>query len=361
MKYCYSLSWLLALLFFWLNTCPAKGNGLAPFDPDQVPERPDYGQEQSWIVLPESPDQYGVDVFWVYPTILSDETAWLMEISDPQLQEAATRTLSRQAGVFSGQANLYAPLYRQMNLAALDLDKEQQELLMAYGYQDIRQALLYYLRRYNRERPFILAGHSQGAKLLTELLVREWGKLGGEERLVAAYLIGWSVTRGDLQQNNRLGLCTAPKQTSCIISYNTVAPGMQSQAPTVLPGALVVNPLSWTTDQAIVSGRQNLGSVFFHGDDSRTVIPGFTSAQIIDGALVVRPTQVSLLPSPSPAFPQGVYHPYDYGLFYENIQANLAQRIQAFLTLHPEQSGGPGLNRGYPAQDQAEREAAADE
>jgi hypothetical protein len=31
-------------------------------------------------------------------------------------------------------------------------------------------------------------------------------------------------------------------------------------------------------------------------------------------------------------FPSGVYHAYDYALFYENLKANAAERIRAFQT-----------------------------
>lgn len=36
--------------------------------------------------------------------------------------------------------------------------------------QDIEHAFDYYLKHYNQGRPFILAGHSQGAKSVIELL-----------------------------------------------------------------------------------------------------------------------------------------------------------------------------------------------
>jgi len=29
-------------------------------------------------------------------------------------------------------------------------------------------------------------------------------------------------------------------------------------------------------------------------------------------------------------FPKGVYHAFDYSLFYENLKVNIAERIEAF-------------------------------
>jgi len=48
-------------------------------------------------------------------------------------------------------------------------------------------------------RPFILAGHSQGSNLLLMLLERRFGDAALREQLVAAYVIGWSVTAEDMQ------------------------------------------------------------------------------------------------------------------------------------------------------------------
>lgn len=308
------------------------GMSLPPFDPDTLPQTPDYAKDASWLALPANPNQYAVDVFWVYPTILHDESNWLMDISSPELKAAAQNSIVRQASVFTGQANLYAPLYRQMNMAALALSEDEISTIGGYGKQDVERAFHYYLEHYNNGRPFILAAHSQGSDTLTSLVVRKWGSLGVEKQLVAAYLIGWSITQDDLKQNNSLKMCGSAQETNCFISYNTVASGRQSVAPTISKGAVVVNPLSWKIDTAKAPANLNLGARFFNKDGSSQTLPYFTSAQAQDYGLIVIPIDSSLVDSDSATFPKGVYHPFDYSLFHENLKANVAQRIQAFLT-----------------------------
>jgi hypothetical protein len=323
----------IVMAIFMATFCfagPARSE-LATFNPDNVPAAPDYAHKASWLALPDNPDQYAVDVFWVYPTINCDATQWLMPITDKILCTKAANTLTTQASVFSIQANLYAPFYRQMNMAGLGLPEKDRDTIMSYGKQDVWHALNHYLKHSNKGRPFILAGHSQGSNILTDLMIDHWGKLRVEKRLVAAYLIGWSVTPEDLKTNPALEICKSATQTGCIITYNTMAPGKQEDAPTRIPGTFVVNPLTWSTTDKKGAAAMNLGSAFFHDDGTVLIRPGFTSAQIVDCGLVVEPADPSLLASPMSTFPQGVYHPFDYALFYKNLMANVAERIQNML------------------------------
>jgi pimeloyl-ACP methyl ester carboxylesterase len=318
-----------AVILLLTTVCPSQADGLPPFDSKSIPPQPNYSQTDSWLALPESSNRFAVDVFWVYPTILHNNTDWLMDITSPEQQSAAAATLYKQAAVFSCQANLYAPYYRQMNMAALGLGAKQQSELIAYGLDDVWAAFTYYLKHCNQGRPFILAGHSQGSNIIVDLAIRHWGSTNAEDRLVAAYAIGWSITEKDLAANPSIHICESPNQTNCFINYNTMAAGRQEAAPTRAPGAIVVNPLSWTTNDSFVPASRNMGATFADHDRSETRAH-FTSAQIVDSGLVVAPADLTMMPA-APGFPKGVYHVYDYALFFENLRTNAAQRIQQML------------------------------
>ena len=109
-----------------------------------------------------------------------------------------------------------------------------------------------------------------------------------------------------------------------------MAEGKQSVAPTLKKDALTVNPLSWTMDGVFVPADKNFGSVFFGENNEPTSYPHFTSAQIVDSGLIVQPENVDLVTIEGSHFPAGVYHAFDYSLFFENIKANIAERIEAF-------------------------------
>jgi hypothetical protein len=325
----------LVVICFILSTGAGWcGSSLPAFDPVEAASPIDYSLSESWLAVPQQEDRFAVDVFWVYPTVFSGDSGWLMNISDQEMRNRAQATLARQASVFSCQANLYAPMYRQMNMAGLSLTTNQRESLMEYGRADLANALDYYLKNQNKGRPFILAGHSQGAELLLEWALKHWGSTGVEDGLVAAYVIGWSITKDDLTRNEAVRVCRRSGETGCFVSYNSVAPGHLKDAPTIRPGAVVVNPLSWTTDEALVPATSNLGSAFFAADGTTQTIPGFASAQVEGDGLVVVASDPALLQTGSSTFPTGVYHPFDYGLFFENLRSNSAERIQSYLIAH---------------------------
>lgn len=289
---------------------------------------PDYSQSRNWLALPQAPAK-PVDVFWVYPTVYQGKPI-LADLSDPQMREAAAQTLQIQASVFADAANIFAPLYRQANVSVLSMDQTTKERYLGVGLSDVTAAFDYYLEHLNGGRPFILAGHSQGSNLLLDFLKKRAGDPALRERLVSAYVIGWSVTGEDLKNHPALRVCQNARQTGCIITYNCVADGAQEKAPTILPGAVVVNPLTWETNGALAAADRNLGSVLFDGDGRHRTIPHFTSAQVKNFGLVViplDPAALDWLP-----FGPGVYHSYDYSLFYENLKANAAERIAAYLT-----------------------------
>ena len=311
------------------ETSDTDASTMPPLDLDTKPAAPDYTVPEGWLVKPVTPTA-PIDVFFVYPTVLSNDTDWLMDTTQPEMRAAAMKTVNTQASVFEGQANIYAPMYRQMNLAGLSLSDADAAPLLDIAQDDVGRALTYYLEYENNGRPFFLAGHSQGSNILTDLLIEYWGSTGAEDRLIAALLPGWSLTPEDLTTNPSLRICERADQTGCIISYNSMAEGRQSVAPTLKEGALAVNPLSWTIDGAFVPADKNLGAVFFDEAGVPTTYPHFTSAQIVDGGLIVQPENVDLVTVESSNFPDGVYHAFDYSLFYENLVANIAERIDAF-------------------------------
>ncbi len=288
-------------------------------------QSPDYVRAANWLARPAKA-AHPVDVFWAYPTVYQGK-ALIADISDPQMRQAAERTLIAQASVFDGQANIFAPLYRQANVSVLAMSPADKAAKLAVGQRDLAAAFAYYLEHLNQGRPFFLAGHSQGSNLLTNLLLARAGD-PAMKNLVAAYLIGWSVTRDDLAKHPAVKICVRADQTGCVVTYNSVAAGYQKKAPTIQPGAISVNPLTWTIGGELAPASLNRGAVFFNEDGAKTVRPAFTSAQNQEGGLVVAPADPSLLTNL--CFGQGVYHAYDYSLFYENLRLNAARRIKAF-------------------------------
>lgn len=117
---------------------------------------------------------------------------------------------------------LYAPFYRQASLTPND-----PVYVAGIPTTDGTAAFDYYTKNYNNGRPFILAGHSQGANTLANLLS---GYLKTNStvlaRMIAAYVIGYPVTTEYLSNNPHLKFVSGSNDTGVIISYNTEAPGV---------------------------------------------------------------------------------------------------------------------------------------
>lgn len=324
----------LLVFSFIISFLPSCNSSNSPSSTAETPTdgipTPNYAEKESWLAFPDNPDEYPVDILWFYPTVV-EEGNMLMDYTDTELQQAAMETVDHQASVFMDSANLYAPFYRQLNKNGFSLEIRKVNELLAYGQDDMWRAIEYYLEHYNNGKPFIIAGHSQGSSNLLEIIKKNWGSTGKEEQLVAAYLIGYSITPNDIVANPLIRMCESPTDTNCFISYNAVKDGVQDLSIQITDGTWVTNPLSWessTENGELVAADKNLGAVFFPEETSPIEYPFFTSAQIKDSGLVCDVADPDLI-SPS-AMPEGIYHRDDYSLFYENLKANAKERILAF-------------------------------
>jgi hypothetical protein len=165
-----------------------------------------------------------IDCFYVYPTISTDQTP----NADLTADRAEIEVTREQAARYSSVCNVYAPVYRQVTLAALfnSLGPEAGAPDRELAYADVLDAWKHYLANYNRGRPFILTGHSQGAGILRRLVAEEIENddaLRG--RLVSALLIGGglAVPEGaDVGQDfQKVPVCHAPSETGCAVSFST--------------------------------------------------------------------------------------------------------------------------------------------
>ncbi len=307
----------------------------------------DYSIREHWLALPVSNDK-PVDVFYLYPTSWQKTESSepnICDIDNPMMLAASNNAYSRQATAFEPVGNIYAPYYRQADAAytlGLPLE-EQEEVIGGIPKTDAFAAFDYYIQHYNNGRPFILAGHSQGSNVLVYLL-SEYMKDNPEvySRMVAAYVIGYSVTEEFMAQNPHLLFAEGPDDTGVIISYNTEASQVIGNNPVVLPGALVINPISWTRSEELAPAEDSRGSIMLNPDgtvilDSSGQIRRFENyadaqIDITKGVLICSTADVEKLSPGNAVFGKGVYHSFDYPFYYYNLRENAANRVQIFLS-----------------------------
>ena len=162
-----------------------------------------------------------IDCFYVYPTVSGQPT-----INANRRIEAEQRAVARQqASRFSEVCRPFAPVYRQLTLAAITRPEDVPPRAARRAYLDVRNAWREYLRRHNRRRGVVLIGHSQGAYILRDLVRREIDRRPRvRRRLVSALLIGGNVlvrrgrpAGGDFR---KVHACRRASHTGCVIAYS---------------------------------------------------------------------------------------------------------------------------------------------
>lgn len=323
-----------------------------PFDASAVPPAPDPRDPAAWAALPEledgadaflpelpaiDPRAAPADVFYLHPTTALG-TRWNAPIDEPAIVEATTRggTLI-QASVFNACCAVYAPRYRQAHGRAFVQPDAEGDRAIDVAFADVSAAFTQFLAR-TGDRPFIVAGHSQGAILAARLLRERIGGTPLQRRLVAAYLPGAPLRPDDLGPH--LPLCDHPARTGCVITWHARGPRYRpndlefdADDPNTMTGRLCVNPITWTTDGAHAPASANPGAVFFD-TDAPALLPAFADAQCVDGTLVIttlgdldRDFMSTLL-----LYVTGPenYHPIEVQLFYASLRRNAADRVAAF-------------------------------
>lgn len=324
-----------------LQTVPETEPELIPYGADaftgleRYADPVDYSDPDNWLSLPKNREK-NVDAIFLYPTVygtMTEAAEDMAYIDDMSMRIGAALTAATQASVFGESCNLFIPYYRQFTVdALLEMDEQYPQLMEYCVSQDIYRMLDYYFKYENQGRPFILAGHSQGSLWLTYIL-EDYMADHPEylQNMVAAYVIGYSVTEDYLARNPHLKFAEGADDTGVIISYNTEGPGNRDQFNCVVrEGAISINPINWKRDDSYASEKENAGSLDGEGE----IGPGLADAKVdLERGVVICEsieTEPELQSAMAEYFGPESYHLQDYSLYYGNLQKNVADRIAAF-------------------------------
>jgi hypothetical protein len=292
---------------------------------NSTPKATDYSNTNHWLTVPAT--NLPVDIFYLYPTswTSTNSNPEVCAIDNPSMLQEAPQAFAKTATAFETIGNIYAPFYRQSNLTANALVTEA-----GIPTTDAIAAFDYYIQHFNQGRPFILAGHSQGAYVLSNLLA-EYMKAHPEvyARMIAAYVIGWPVTAQYLAYNPNFNFADGPDDTGVIISYNTQAPNVPPGFNPVLWGMVgtVINPLTWTRAETLATTNQGFGSFMPNTNGVYVRVPQYADARIdiTNGVLICSTADEGTIGT------HGIYHIFDFPFYYFNIRSNAANRVTKFL------------------------------
>ena len=335
-----------------------------PFGELPHPAAPDYANPAHWAALPyradaadltPAGDAFGdrqasarVDVFYIHPTTYRGSEFWNQPLDDAVTNKwTDDSVIARQASVFNACCRVYAPRYRQAGAASLMAPPAMNGMQAhEFAWLDVRAAFRYYMKHWNQGRPFIIAGHSQGAAHTERWLQEFAGDPKLRARLVAAYPIGIAFPRGVVSRSfNGVPVCQEPRDTGCFVSWNTFDP--DSDGAQLVASAqqrylarygdnpetevVCVNPLSFSLARPAAPASANLGAL------PATRVDGSlppTEAGMLGATCANSVVRVSSVPATGYAIvrlPAGMLHFNDFDLFYQNIRINAVARTDAWL------------------------------
>jgi hypothetical protein len=294
------------------------------------------------VAKPAGPPR--ASIFFIHPTSYLERGHWNAPLDDKESQWRARLFVKSEASAFNSVGEVWAPKYRQATFGAFLTRKEDSKKALDFAYRDVAAAFEAFLRQAPRDRPIILAAHSQGSLHLIRLLAERIAGKPEAKRIVAAYAVGWPVsTSADLPS---LGLpaCETAGQASCILSWQSFGepadPKMVTDAydASAGPGGLsragspmlCVNPLTGTIGGAGAAAA-NRGTLIPNKDLNAGELraPGVAARCDVRGFLLIG--EAGALPDLGPyVLPGNNYHVYDYALFWANVRADAEARLAHF-------------------------------
>ena len=346
------------------------------FDHGDEPPKPDYSNSTNWAARPENdaqqfyiPDESykvnrndnDVDVFYIHPTGFY-EKKWNSDMD--RNKSAFERTeimLANQVSAFNESCNIYAPEYRQATYFAF-FDKNQNgKKALDLAYTDVESAFDYFIENNNNDKPFIVAGHSQGALHAQRLIINRIQGTSLQERFICAYAIGYMIPDNlydDLFPSIKRS--ENYNDTNCIVSWSTVVEGFKrsrEKTPFWTPNGwtsepmvqkiVSTNPFSWTNDsdwhlspqnKSIINKSQDYDFTdqisIAHTGTKKSI--GLTrvqefSASLNDKSGLVETRGPLIDNIKKMKFFSGDLHSFDMMLFWGTLRQNVKDRIKTFV------------------------------
>ena len=290
---------------------------------ERIPAAPDYQDSTQWYITDR---QAVADVFY----IISTETGDYMLPSGETCHYADTYNDSLRAPLYgemlgvdtlvSGKLNYYSPYYRQCSLQSFENDSLV-AVRMPLAMEDVRRAFDYYLKHQNNGRPFILAGFSQGAHIMLELL-KEMDD-NTFQRMIAAYAIGITIS----EKHPHIVAAKGADDTGVTICYNSVR-DTNCVMPKWTKSLVNINPVNWRTDSmsaTLITEPSPLLPVSEQKKDTMTVHLDTASGLMIVKGYTAKDYMLPLLGV------EGNYHTREIWLYRDQLRDNMALRVTSFL------------------------------
>ena len=293
---------------------------------DVLPQAPQYSDPSQWYITSRNAV---ADVFYITSTETGDYTlagGTVCHYADTRNDSTRGPILSEMQGVdalIGGTLNFYSPYYRQCSLQTFTSDSLMQARL-PIATDDVRRSFRYYLDHLNGGRPFVLAGFSQGAMIMLQLM-KEMDN-ATYSRMIAAYAIGVTISQETLDACPRIVPAQGADDTGVTICYNSVR-DRSCAMPGWTRSAVAINPVNWRTDATpatlitepsplipLEKQRRDTLTVTLDPSSGLLLVDGYTGTDYI----------LPLIGK------EGNYHSREIWLYRDCLRDNIARRTARF-------------------------------
>lgn len=295
---------------------------------DVLPAMPDYSDSTQWYVQ----DRHApADIFYIISTESGDyltpdgKMCHYADTYNDSVRVALTGEMVGVDRLLSGELNYYSPYYRQCTLQTFTADSLVAERL-PLALNDVSRAFNYYLKHENQGRPFVLAGYSQGAMAVLQLL-QEMDSTTFD-RMIAAYVIGANIPQDLLDSCPRIVPAIGADDTGVTICYNSVRDTSCVMHLIGDDNVVAINPVNWCTDDtpaSLVTEPSPFKPEAEQKSDNLTVrLDPATHLLLVDGFTGTD----YVLPLIGK---EGNYHSREIWLYRHQLRENIALRTWVYL------------------------------
>ena len=311
-----NLIYIAAVCFLWA----CGSNGSRALEQQYIPVEPDYKNADMWVCHLNDKNGEGADVFYIPSTWEFDWTTSngtlcrYADVSNEQHCSNMAIEMNKVAKYMADGNNFYSPYYRHITLdtwATLDEDYITRQY-ESVSLTDVKHAFDHFIKNYNKGRPFVLAGFSQGGKSVVELM--KYMPEDIRKYMVAAYVLGYKVTPDDVAVAPWIVAAKGASDVGVTICYNSVSDVKYIKPIISSPAVMCINPVNWRTDSTPAILNDSI-TVTLNTEHNVLVLDGYDGRHL--------PNILNILNV-------GDYHSIEPWLYDQSLRANIKQRIKAF-------------------------------
>lgn len=286
---------------------------------EYIPQAPDYSDPTFWYTEENDKTGENADVFYIVSTWEKDwkdengTTVHYADVYNKKHRDDMTKEISAIAAYMGKDNNFYSPFYRHITIEGwATRDENIINNRFKIAFEDVRNAFETFLKNRPKNRPFVLAGFSQGGKAVVELL-----KIMPKDvyqQMVAAYVLGYKVTPDDTLTSTNIKAAQGPDDIGVTICYNSVSDVKYIQPVVAAPCVFCINPVNWRTDDVPATLHDTI-TVSVAQKEKVLVVKGYSGSEYapIMGFLNV-----------------GDFHSAEPWLYKECLEKNIKNRIEIF-------------------------------